>query len=223
MTLYNTLNVKLPNSQLNKLKSAIKNGTKVTLNLSSNIVGDSNDESNFPHKSLLTITKVSKLRKAFANNFSVNIKLSKTKLHKIVQSGGFLVRLLGSLLKARLSLIENVPKPLAKSVLMPLGLTAAVLATDVAIHKKMFGSGFTTLIISNEEMNDIMKIVKSLEESGLLVKGIRETIKNETKEQKGGFLGMFLGTLSASLLGNLLIGKGKIRVGEGTIRGGENF
>ena len=120
-------------------------------------------------------------------------------------------------------LIENVLKPLAKSVLMPLGLTAAVLATDVAIHKKMFGSGFTTLIISNEEMNDIMKIVKCLEESGLLIKGIRETIKNETKEQKGGFLGMFLETLGASLLGNLLIGKGKIRVGEGTFRGGENF
>ena len=72
-------------------------------------------------------------------------------------------------------------------------------------------------------MNDIMKIVKCLEESGLLIKGIRETIKNETKEQKGGFLGMFLETLGASLLGNLLIGKGKIRVGEGTIRGGENF
>ena len=223
MTHYNTLNVKLPNSQLNKLKSAIKNGTKVTLNLSSNIVGDSNDENNFPHKSLLTNTKVSKLRKAFANNFSVNIKLSKTKLHKIVQSGGFLGRILGPLLKARLPLIENVLKPLAKSVLMPLGLTAAVLATDVAIHKKMFGSGFTTLIISNEEMNDIMKIAKCLEESGLLKKGIRETIKNETKEQKGGFLGMFLETLGASLLGNLLIGKGKIRAGKGTIRGGENF
>ena len=223
MTHYNTLNVKLPNSQLNKLKSAIKNGTKVTLNLSSNIVGDSNDENNFPHKSLLTNTKVSKLRKAFTKNFSVNIKLSKTKLHKIVQSGGFLGRLLGPLLKARLPLIENVLKLLAKSVSMPLGLTAAVLATDVAIHKKMFGSGFTTLIISNEEMNDIMKIVKSLEESGLLIKGIRETIKNETKEQKGGFLGMFLGTIGASLLGNLLIGKGKIRVGKGTIKGGENF
>ena len=104
-----------------------------------------------------------------------------------------------------------------------MGLTGATSATDAAIHKRMFGSGFTTLIISNEEMNDIMKIVKCLEESGLLIKGIRETIKNETKEQKGGFLGMFLETLGASLLGNLLIGKGKIRVGEGTIREGENF
>ena len=77
---------------------------------------------------------------------------------------------------------------------MPLGLTAAVLATDVAIHKKMFGSGFTTLIISNEEMNDIMKIVKSLEESGLLIKDVSKTIKNEAKEQN---VGMLLGTLDA--------------------------
>ena len=191
MTHYNTLNIKLPNSQLNKLKSAIKNGTKVTLNLSSNIVGDSNDENNFPHKSLLTNTKVSKLRKAFANNFSVNIKLSKTKLHKIVQSGGFLGRILGPLLKARLPLIENVLKPLAKSVLMPLGLTAAVLATDVAIHKKMFGSGFTTLIISNEEMNDFMKIVKSLEESGLLIKAYAKQLKMKQKNRKEDFLECF--------------------------------
>ena len=87
----------------------------------------------------------------------------------------------------------------------------------------MLRSGFTTLIICNEEMNDIMKIVKSLEESGLLIKGVSETIKNEAKEQKGGFLGMLLGTLGASLLANLLTGTGKIRAGEGTIRAGKNF
>ena len=86
----------------------------------------------------------------------------------------------------------------------------------------MFGSGATTLITSNEEMNDIMKIVKSLEESGLLIKDIRETIKNEAKEQKGGFLSMLLETLGASLLWNLLTGKGTIRVGEGTLRAGED-
>ena len=118
-------------------------------------------------------------------------------------------------------LIGNVIKLLAKSVLIPLGLTAAASATYAAIHKKMFGSGNTTLIISNEEMNDIMKIVKSLEESGLLIKGISETIKNEAKEQKGGFLGMLLGTLGASLLGNLLTAKGTIRANEGTFRAGE--
>ena len=119
--------------------------------------------------------------------------------------------------------IGNVLKPLAKNVSMPLGLTAAASATDVAIHKKMFGSGMTTLIISNEEMNDIMKIVKSLKESGFVMKGVSKTIKNEAKEQKGGFLGMLLGTLGASLLGNLLAGKGTIRAGEGTVRASKSF
>ena len=90
----------------------------------------------------------------------------------------------------------NVLKPLAKSVLIPLGLTAAASATDAAIHKKTFET-----LISNEQMNDIMKIVKSLEESGLLIKYISQTIKNEAKKQKGGFLGMLFGTLGG-LLGN---------------------
>ena len=87
----------------------------------------------------------------------------------------------------------------------------------------MFGSGNMSLIISNEEMNDIMKIVKSLEESGLLIKDVSQAIKNEAKEQTGGFFGMLLSTLDASLLGNLLTGKGKIRAGEGTVRAGEDF
>ena len=118
-------------------------------------------------------------------------------------------------------LIGNVLKPLAKSVLIPLGLTAAAAATDAAIHEKIFRSGVTILIISNEEMNHIMKIVKSPKESGLLIIGVSETIKNEAKQQKGGFLGMLLGTLGVSLLGNLLTGKGTMRVGEGTFRPGE--
>ena len=127
MTQYNFLNVKMSNLQLNKLKSGIKNGTKVTLKISSNVVGDSNDENNFSRKLLLI-----------------------------------------------------------------------------------------------EEMNGIRKIVTSLEKSGFLIKGISEAIKNETKEQKEGFLGMLLGTLGASLLGNLLTGKGTIRAEGGTIRAGEN-
>ena len=222
MTQYNTLNVKLSNSQLNKLKSGIKNGTEVTLKLSSNVVGDSNDENNFPHKLLLTNTQVSRLLKTFANGSSANIKLSKTQLHKIGQSGGFLGRLLGPLLKTGLPLIGNVLKPLAKSVLIPLGLTAAASATDADIDKAMFGSGNTTLIISKEEIN-IMKIVKSIEESRLLIKGVSETIKNEAKEQKRGFFEMFLGPLGASLLGNLLIGKGTFRTSEGTFRAGKGI
>ena len=103
-------------------------------------------------------------------------------MYKISQSGGFLGRLLGPLLKTGLLLMKNVVKPLAKRVLIPLGLTAAASATDAAIHKKMFGSGNTTLKISNEEMNDIMKIVKSIEESGLLIKDVRISVKNKPKE-----------------------------------------
>ena len=141
-------------------------------------------------------------------------------MHKIEQSAGLLGRFLGPLLKTGLPLIGNVLKPLAKSILIPLGLTAAASATDAAIHKKMFGSVVTILVIS---MNDFMKIVKSLEEFGLLMKGVSKTIKNEVKERKGRFLGILLGTLGASLLGNLLTGKGTIRAGEGTVRACQDF
>ena len=142
------------------------------------------------HKLLLTNAQVSKLCKAFANGSSAHRKTSKTQLHKIEKSGG-------------LPLIENVFKPLVKNVLIQSGLTAVASAIYPAIHKKMFGSGAhlrmldphsldlgkqTTLIISNEEMNNIMKIIKSLEESGLLIKGVSKTIKNEAKHKKEDFL-----------------------------------
>ena len=200
MTQYNTLDLKLSNSHLNKLNSGIKNKTEVALKLSSNIINDSSNDDNFhkfrnSHKLLLTNTQVSKLCKAFTNNSSANKKLSKARLHKIVRWGGLLGRPLGLLLKIGLSLIGDVLKPLPKNVLIPLGSRAAASATDAAIHEKMFGSGATTLIISIEEMNHIMKIVKSLEESGLLIKGLNETFKNELKEQIDRFPGMLLDTL----------------------------
>ena len=133
MTQYNTLNVKLSNSQLNKLKSALKNETEVVLRLSSNmIVGN---EANFSHKLLLTNRQVANLPKAFANYLSTDIKLSKTQLSKMIQSGVFLGRLLGPLLKTGLLLTKNVIKPVAKSVLIPLGLTAAASAADAGIQK----------------------------------------------------------------------------------------
>ena len=97
----------------------------------------------------------------------------------------------------------------------------AASATNAAIQKKIYGSGTTTAIISNEKMEDIMKIVKSLEESGLLTKVIGETIEN--KDQKGGFLPILLGTLAVSILGNALTGKGVIRTGEGVLKSGQNF
>ena len=120
-------------------------------------------------------------------------------------------------------LIGKVLKPLVKTILIPLVLTAASSATNAAIHERMLGSVFITLIISNEEINDIIKIVTSVEESGLLIKCVSEIIKNEPKEQKGGFLGMLLGTLDASLLGNLLTSKDAIRADEERIRAGEKF
>ena len=133
MTQYNSLNVKLSNSQLNKFMSAIKNESEVVLRLSSSMIGD--NESNFPHKLLLTNRQVWNLRKAFANHSLTDIKLSKTQLSKMIQSGGFLGRLLGPLLKTGLSLIKNVIKALAKSVLIFLGLIAAASAADAGIHK----------------------------------------------------------------------------------------
>ena len=136
MTQYSTLNVTLSNSQLNKLKSGIKNGAEVTLKISSNVVGESNNENKFLHKFLVTNTQVSKLHKAFANNYSANIKLSKTQLHKIGQSGVILGRLLGPLLKAGLPLMGSALKPLAKSVLIPLGLKAVASATDAQLFKR---------------------------------------------------------------------------------------
>ena len=227
MTYYNSLNVKLSNSQLNKLKSSIKDETNVVLRISSNMVGNSNDNTNFPHELLLTNRQVANTRKAFANHSSTDIKLSKTQLSKMIQSGGFLGKLLGPLLKPGLPLIKSVIKSLAKSVLIPLGLTTAASAADAGIHKKILGSGNnnnTTLIISNDEIDDILKIVKSLKDSGVLLKGVSETIQHEAKEQRGGFLSMLLGTLGASLLGDVLSkglsGKGVIRAGEGTSRAG---
>ena len=137
------------------------------------MIGD--NETNFPHKLLLTNRQVANLCKALSNYLSADIKLSKTKLSKMIQSGGFLSRLLGLLLKTGLPLIKNAIKPLGKSVLIPLGLTAAASAADAGIHKKILRSGHnnnndntnnnnnknTALIISNNEMEDIIKIVKS--------------------------------------------------------------
>ena len=121
---------------LKKLKSAIKNETEVVLRLSSNMIGNSDDKINFPHDSLLTNREVGNLRRAFANNLSADIKLSKTQISKMIQSRGFLGRLLGPLVKTGLPLMKNVIKPLAKSVLISLELTAAASTADAGIHKK---------------------------------------------------------------------------------------
>ena len=212
---YTKVNVKLSDSQLKKLKDAVSNNTGTTLRISLKMFNGNN----LPHELILKTRQKTKIRNAFNDNMSTNIKLSKAQINKIIQSGGFLGKLLGPLLKAGLPLIKNVIKPLAKSVLIPLGLTAAASAADAGIHKKILGSVNTTLIISNEEMNDVIKIVEALEDSNILLKGVTETVKNEIKEQKRGFLSMLLGTLGASLLGNLLTGKGVVRAGYGNNKG----
>ena len=183
------------------------------------MVGNSDGEANFPHKLLLTNKQTLSLRKAFNNHTLADIKFSKAQLTKM-QKGGFL-KLLMPLLKSRLPLLKSVVKQLGM-----LGLTAAASATDAAINKTILGSGnHTTLIISNDDIQDLLKIVKSLEDSGILFDGITETVKNEVKEQKDGFLSMLLGTSGAFLLGDLLTknlsGRGVIRAGEGTTRVGE--
>ena len=156
------------------------------------IVGKFDDETNFPHKLLLTNRQAANLRKAFANYLSADIKLTKTHLSNMAQLGGFLGRFLGPLLKTGLRLMKNVIKPLAKSFLVPLGLTTAASAADAGIHKRILGLGTTTLIILNDKMIDIIKTVKFIEDSGLLLKGVSQTIQIKLKNKKEDFLVCYL-------------------------------
>ena len=209
MVEYNKVDCKLTNVQLNKFKKAVKSNEGVTLRLG--IRNFNKDER--PDELLLTARQNTKLRNAVNNNSAADIKLSKTQIKKIIQSGGFLGKLLSKLAGP----LMKVAMPSAKNVLAPLGLTAAMPAIDGSMQKKVHGSG-VKLIIEQEDMKDIMKIIKALENSGILLKGVSKTIKNETKEQRGGFLSMLLGTLGASLLGNLLSGgKGIMRAGKGSV------
>ena len=125
---------------------------------------------------------------AFANNMPTDLKLSKTQISKIIQSGTFL----GSLLSKLLGPLMKVAVPLAKNILSPLGITTAASAIGAGVHKKIHCLGTITLIISNEETNNILKIVQAIEEFTILLKGVTKTIKNETKKQKGGFLECYL-------------------------------
>ena len=136
------------------------------------------DENDMPHELLLTARQKTWLGNAFSNNRSTDLKLSQAQISTIIKSGGFL----GSLLSKLAGPLMKVAIPLPKNVLAPVGITAAASAIDAVTQKKIHGSGTTTLIISNEEMNDVMKIVQSLEDSITLVKGVAQTIKNETKE-----------------------------------------
>ena len=213
MIAYSKINCKLTNVQLSKLKKAVKSNEETTLRLG--IKNFNKDE--LPHELLLTTRQNTKLRNAINNNLATDIKLSKAQIKKLIQSGGFL----GKLLSKLAGQLMKVAMPLAKNILAPLGLTAAMSDIDGSIQKKIHGSG-VKLIIEQEVMNDIIKIIEALENSGILLKGVTKTIENETTEQRGGFLSMLLGTLGESLLGNLLTGgKGMMRAGERIVRAGE--
>ena len=171
MVEYSKVNVKLSDAQLKKLKTAVKNKTGTTLRISLKMF-NGND---LPHELLLTTRQKTKLRNAFNNNMSIDLKLSKAQISKIIQSGGFL----GSLLSKLAGPLMKVAVPLAKYILAPLGITAAASAIDAGIQKKI-----QTLIISNEEMNDIMKIIQTLENSYILLKEVTKTLKMKQKNQK---------------------------------------
>ena len=143
---------------------------------------------NLSYELLLTTRLKAKLRNTFANNMSTDKKLSRTQIFEIIQSGGFL----GSLLSKITGPLMKVAISIAKTILALLGITAAASEIDAEIDQKMHGSGTTIFIISNEEMNDIIKTIEALEDSYILLKGITKIIENETKKQKGEFLGMLV-------------------------------
>ena len=168
MVEYSKVNVKLTDTQLKKLKTAVRDKPG-TLRICLKIF-DGND---LAHELLLTTRQKTKLRNAFNNNMSTDLKLSRAQISKIIQSGGFL----GSLLSKLAGPLMKVAIPLVKDVLAPLGITAAASVIDAGIQKKIHGSGTTTL------MNGIMKIAQALEDSNILLKGFTEAIKNETKDK----------------------------------------
>ena len=184
---YNKINFKLSDSQLNRLKTAVKNQTEATLRMNIKMFNGNN----LPYELLSTTRQTTKLKNAFENNMSTDIKLPRAQISKIIQSGGFLESLLNKLTGP----LMKVAVPLAKNILAPLGVTAAASAIDAGIQKKMHGSGrlsesasrTTALIISNDEINDIMKIIQALKNSNILLKGVTKTIKNETKGKKEDF------------------------------------
>ena len=215
MVEYNKIDLHLTDSQLKKIQNAAKNDNGTTVRLSN----ENFNKSNLIHELYLTERQMKKLIKKTDDNMSTDIKLSKTQINKTIKECGNLGRLL-------MNFLPKLIKPaisIGKNILAPLGLSAALSATDAAIQKKIYRSGTAKLTISVDDLDEIIKIVTALEEHDILLKGTAKAIKNETKEQKGGFLSMLLETIRASLLGNLLTGKGLYRTGKGMYRTGQEL
>ena len=175
MVEYERVNLKLSNQQIKELKESIKSNNGTTLR-----IGNKNfNKADLPHELFLTKTQINKLREKIENNMSSDIKFSKAQINKLIKEGGalgsILARFLPKLIKPTLSLGRNI--------LAPLGLSAAMSATDAAIQKKMYGSGTKTAQFSNKDLDDMTKIVKALEDSDVLMKGITKTLKNDIKKK----------------------------------------
>ena len=202
MVEYERVNLKLSNQQIKKLKEAVKSNNGTTLS-----IGKKNfNKADLLHELFLAQTQINKLREKVENNMSTDIKLSKSQINKLIKEGGAL----GSILARFLAKLIKPAISLGKNILAPLGLRAAISATDAAIQKKMYGHGTKAVKFSDKDLNDMTKIVKALEDSDVLMKGVTKTLKNDIKN--GGALPlipMLLGTLGASLL----TGRGMYRAG----------
>ena len=182
------------------------------------MISNTANEVNFLHKSVLTNGKIPSLCKTFTYNLSANMKLSTTHFSKKIHVGEFPGINIGTLMKAGLPLIKNIIKPLAKSLPVPLRLTAAAPPPDASFPQIILVSRTTPLTISNKEKEDIKKIIRYFEEFDLLIHYVSKRIKNETSEEKGGFLGTLLCRLDTSLLVTMLTRKGVIKTGERVIQ-----
>ena len=196
----------MSNLLLNKLKSAIKKGTKVTLSLSSNFIRSSNDKTNFPNKLLLTDTQVSKIRKAFANGSSANIKLSKIQLPKIVELGGFMISAFDIInlinpFKTLPKIINKADELSKKVILSDTIKTVNTSENIIKASKNLLKVPGTGITLTNNEIKDIMKVIKSLENRGILLKGTTRKITS----QEGGFLSFLrpLMTTGLSFMNNI--------------------
>ena len=182
------------------------------------MISNTANEVNFLHKSVLTNGKIPSLCKTFTYNLSANMKLSTTHFSKKIHVGEFPGINIGTLMKADLPLIKNIIKPLAKSLPVPLRLTAAAPPPDASFLQIILVSRTTPLTISNKEKEDIKKIIRYFEEFDLLIHYVSKRIKNEASEEKGGFLGTLLCRLDTSLLVTMLTRKGVIKTGERVIQ-----
>ena len=175
MVEYKRVNSKLSNQQIKKLKEAVKSNNGTTLR-----IGNKNfNKADLLHELFLTQTQINKLREKVENNMSNDVKLSRAQISNLIKEGGAL----GSIVARFLPKLIKPAISLGKNILAPLGLSAAMSATGATIQKKVHGYGAKTVTFSNKDLDDMTKIVKALEDSDVLMKGITETLKNDMKKE----------------------------------------